>query len=499
MKPRLNLWALLTMVVGVSCASLLQLASYQDVTRELCKEAARCDPPFDEAICQQHLADSLDALSPEERHAWLTHVADTAATSTCGPAQQAIDSELFCIGVRAPCQDGVQCCHFSTTVAKEADLCPPGEGGAARQCCEAKGFACTPGDCCAGDCSEEFGCCGGECCSDFGEACDDDKLCCAGACSGGKCSAPCGGEGDTCESNEGCCDELYCNGPSGKCTNCLSVGDGCDPASGQDPACCGNACYQGSILGGEDVCSDCDGLPEGTTCDPNASSGTKQGGCCSGICDARAGQPNGTCATCRSTDSNCSGHEDQCCPDHICRGGVCSPCAPDGQNCTNAASSACCSGICLDGSCATCSTLGETCQPGDVTPCCRGNCTGTGDTGHLCCVPLLGECDSNADCCTGKSPIDCQDPAVVTPVNGETPIEEQGSRCCSTEIVSSPLPCTNTYGAPLDPALAKNDDHKNAITFACEKDFSCCCEAWTKTCLNYAIASTYCKKPIGES
>ena len=61
----------------------------------LCEAVARCEPEMDVRACEEHLQKGLENLDAQQRHAWLTEVANTAATSSCVPAKQSIDHEWF--------------------------------------------------------------------------------------------------------------------------------------------------------------------------------------------------------------------------------------------------------------------------------------------------------------------------------------------------------------------------------------------------------------------
>jgi hypothetical protein len=484
------------LLLAASCVSLLNLASYQDVAHELCIEASRCEPSFDVAICEQHLTTQLTALNTADRTAWLTSVAESAATSTCLPAQQAIDSPLLCLSARAACGDGVQCCHFSAAVAHDTPLCVAGGDKSGKQCCEARGFTCQPGDCCDGDCQKGSGgisCCGGECCEAIDAPCSEATDCCSGNCRSGVCREPCAGPGDTCTSDAGCCEGAYCDETAGRCHACSAVGAGCS-GSKDDPACCGNTCFVGSVVGGVDVCTDCDGLPLGVSCDPNVSNAAgNEGACCSGICDGEK------CAECRTPGASCSGAAaDECCKGLLCKQGECQECLPDGGDCSTSGDDACCSGTCLRGACVSCANLDEVCVRELDAACCQGVCEQLLDTmlaneTRCQCPELFSECDYDSDCCSSTRPAHCKEVADVDKENlpGPTP---QIERCCSTELPVECDPC-QAYPQPLAASCATGSREK-AIASVCASMPECCCIRWDKSCAQKAEDNgMLCAKP----
>jgi hypothetical protein len=250
-------------------------------------------------------------------------------------------------------------------------------------------MACNaPSDCCTGGCFE------GECCVPQGGACRFDLECCGtldsgkGArCVAGAC-ASCQAYGSQCVADADCCGQLKCS--SGFCR---MAADSCVTSCLSDTDCCTG--YT------------CQALPQvGLTCAPGKScaqdfgSCSTDGDCCSGLtCQSHECRP-----PCANANEGC-GPSKVCCGTLSCMGGTCQTPAP---TCKTSGScggdSDCCTNYhygCNVGTC--CIALG-----GDCSAFGSGCCTGTQCISEFgnpasCCVPSLGTCAQDGDCCQGTA------------------------------------------------------------------------------------------------
>jgi hypothetical protein len=272
-------------------------------------------------------------------------------------------------------EEGGQPASMPATSSKK--VCAVSENGVTNTNCPVKNVPCNPPDCYEGytccydrsiitsDTTYNYYACvdlktNASNCGACGNYCDDNKICCNGACvdptdesydcetcgciNGGVC------QNGTCQCTNG---QTYCKDI---CTyidtdanNCGTCGNVCPPGQ----CCVGGQCVQKNLKTDPNNCGSC-----GTVC--------YSYGCCD----------DGKCANVLSDDKNC---------------GTC------GNSC--AAGQSCCQGVCADyqNDFYNCGGCGVQCGAG--LTCCHGNCVGLGEPEHC------GSCDNvcKNKCCYNGS------------------------------------------------------------------------------------------------
>ncbi len=371
-----------------------------------------------------------------------------------------------------------------------------GDGSA----CTNLGVACTASsECCSGNCVN--GACQPPPCTSDNQACSANGQCCSGTCGNGKCTPlnpNCKSLGNSCTTGTECCSTFCENGICAQPSYCGQNGDTCQ----HNTDCCGGLCQitQGNTYG---VCAQppqtgaqCS-LVDGVVCF-DSDGGVNDAGVpnCGGACCSRDCAPWGPthvficqpASGCHPVGDLCAKNSD-CCggqgtnPVEVCNKtnpsdpvGVCSNptgCKPNGDICrlqTNQcnATDECCSGnvqqfdTCKQDNLGVprCSYKGDAgCVPpgadagcASSADCCNLNpCVPNGQGGFTCypstCVPLAGQCTTDADCCPGGH---CYIPGGQT--SGTCQPQSDGGTCdgglygqtCTTSAdCCNNIPCTN--------------------------------------------------------
>ncbi len=238
--------------------------------------------------------------------------------------------------------------------------------------CNASELKCTQGRCTG--CGEK----GEDCCSGIVRCATDQGL----SCSGGKCVAQCGADGQTC-CNGQCDPGLTCN-PQGHCEAAACGANG-------EP-CCGTGakCATGDLACLSGTCTSC-GLQPG---DP----------CCQSTTPCTAGMMCDGTQHCIS----CGGEGQPCCPPPTgCSGalrcggdGACHTCPSVGTWCGSTQPNGyVCLGVGDGSQCAHCGKVGEPCCPGGVPDqACPGTQTCCNGSGNGCTLCNTGSCTCKVCC-----------------------------------------------------------------------------------------------------
>ena len=235
--------------------------------------------------------------------------------------------------------------------------------------------------------------------------CSGTSACCAGqTCSAGKCCVAAQG---TCEHDSDCCPS---GGGASVCRNrvceaaaapsCQQAGNSCE--GGNKGICCADS------LGGQQCGTSRNGVA--VCCLAAAATCTTSTQCCSGSCSSVNGEP-GTCKK-LPLQSGCTA-DNQCEGSAVCQndgtpvsgggqGTCCNPTATGNLDCNSDAD--CCTGRCravgADEFKCQCSQPTETC--GKDADCCQGTCNqGTCQVIIQVCRPFRGDCQTGTDCCSG--------------------------------------------------------------------------------------------------
>jgi hypothetical protein len=372
-----------------------------------------------------------------------------SANDTTNPVSQtgsAQTASANCTAVGKACKTASQCCFGRC----EQDICLGPTG-----VCSAAGVSCVASaECCSGRCEALSGTdrvCSANACVAVGKACTLAIECCSLTCTNGTCSdgEGCAMIGQSCDAKSDCCSNLCTDDKCQKIPGTLCAGSGEQCAA--DAACCSGKCQE---MGGVRRCAVV------STCRAGGEPCSTNGDCCSGTC----GQ-DGFCplmSMCQTAGEPCTGFRECCsglCADpgtgvRICQ--YMSGCRPVGEVC--AVDEDCCGLRCLPygttgiNRCtkpAGCMYPGEVCWTGQSANCCPPGATGGNrlceptilgvrrcfssgtDTeclpdgkpcafadeccSKLClpnaageltcgpnCVPILGSCRADADCCEGR-------------------------------------------------------------------------------------------------
>jgi hypothetical protein len=391
-------------------------------------------------------------------------------TTSCGPASTA------CGGSCTNTQSDNANCGSCGNACAEGDVCSQGAcatscGGGTTQCgsscadtkvdptnCGACGKACAAGSACvAGSCKTQ--CAPNEkvCTTDGGAYCantDDDNLNCGGCgvacphgqvCSGGACSTSCQSNETLCGSDGGAdASSPYCANTRTDQANCGACGNACPAGQVCSAGQCSTSCQPNETLCGSDGGADA----ASPYC---ANTQTDQANCggCGNACPAGQACSAGQCAT------TCQPNETQCSPDggaSYCANtstdgqncGTCGNACPAGQVCSKGGcSTVCATGLavcgnqCIDlqsdrdhcGSCSGACAAGQTCSSGQCCSVgysfCSGACIDTYDDSNNC-----GGCGVT---CSGSTPVCAGGTCAATCPNGYT---VNGGRCARTFTIT---------------------------------------------------------------
>jgi hypothetical protein len=270
------------------------------------------------------------------------------------------------------------------------------------------GECCPPDECINGYCTPPE-----EECVQLGDSCETDNDCCEGTCTNGVCSEEeecletgemCGlaqdpnvathvsmiDYGECCEPDV--CVNNFCSPPE----ECVQLGEVCRT----DNDCCEGTCINGICSEG-DECNDY-GEMCGLAQDPNVVTHVSMidyGDCCdqyvclNNICGGT------TMDECFQPGEACK-LDEECCEGYSCIDYVCgTPCVDMGERCV-AGQIGCCEGFCVSGECAECKPGGYTCD--SSSDCCEGyECSNGRCSKASTCAEADEDCDSTEDCCEG--------------------------------------------------------------------------------------------------
>ncbi len=390
-------------------------------TTDACDASGACTHAVNTAACDDSNACTSDDTCAEgicQGQAAVCDDGNACTTDACDPAVGECASIAIANGSEVACDDGNGC--------TQGDVCFDGAcGGVALDCDDLN--ACTVDSCVSDEgCVHDSVALDGATCDD-GNGCNEETVCKAGACSGGKAKDCSDGDvctGDTCDPVDGACGHPLNTAP-------CDDGDACTPAD----ACADGACVPGAAQNCDDanVCTD-------DACDPQT-----------GLCSHKA--PISKQAT--PCDDG-----DVCTVTDLCGEGKCAPGAAldcdDGD-------------VCTDDTCDAADGCGH---PFNSAPCSDAQQCLLGTCADGSCVPgVESGCDDGNPCTTDtcKGNVGCDHAAVADGV-----ICKDGTKCVTDSLCGQGKCADGTKTDCVDDDVCTND--------GCDPDLGCFWKANTVPC-----------------